>query len=68
MHQLSNLLKINVKINLEVNAVDMTKNEFKNKILHTKIWSTHAFNQFQYGCVTENKKSITLWLLYAPTE
>ena len=36
MHQLSDLLKTNVKINLEVNVVDMPKNRLKNKILHSK--------------------------------
>ena len=54
MHQLSDLLKINVKANLEVNVADITKNKFKNKILHTKVRSRHASNQLKYGCVTEN--------------
>ncbi len=44
MHQLSNILKINVKINFEVNVVDTTKNKLKNKIHHTKIRSRHASN------------------------
>jgi len=66
MHQLSDLLKINVKINLEVNLADMTTNRFKNKILHTKLRSRHASNPLKYGCVTWEK--ITLWLVYAPTE
>jgi len=68
MHQLNNLLKIKVKIYLEVNVADMTKNRLKNKILHTKIRSRHAFNPLKYGCVTGNKIIITLWLVYAPTE
>ena len=55
MHQLSNILKINIKFNLEVNVADMTKNKLENKILHTKIWLTHASNQLQYGYVTEIK-------------
>jgi len=29
MHQLSDLLKCNVKINMEVNVVDMTKTKLK---------------------------------------
>jgi len=37
MHQLSNLLKINVKIDLEVNIVDMNKNKLEKKILQTKL-------------------------------
>jgi len=68
MHQLSNLLKINVKINSEVYVVDMTKNKFKNKFLHTKIWSRHASHPLKYGCVIGNKKLITLWLVCALTE
>jgi len=56
MHQLSNIQKINVKIDLEVHVADMTKNKLENKILHTKLWSTHISNPLQYGCVTENKK------------
>ncbi len=68
MHQLSNLLKIKVKINLKVNVADMTTNRLKNKILHTKIRSRDASNELKYGCVTENKTIITLWLVYAPTE
>ena len=46
MHQVSNILIINVKINLEVNAADMTKTKLERKILHTKIWSTHASNHY----------------------
>ena len=68
MQKLSNLLKINVKIHLEVNVADITKNKLGNMILHTKIRSKHAPNPLQYGCVTENKKSITIGLVYAPTE
>ena len=67
MHQLSNIVKINVKIDLEVNIVDMTK-KLANKILHTKTWLTHAYESLQYGSVTENKNSINLWLVYAATE
>jgi len=52
---LSNILKINVKINLEVNVVDMTKNKLKNMIHHTKNRSTHASNPFKYDCVIGNK-------------
>jgi len=68
LHELSNILKINVKINLEVNVVDMTKNILQNKILHTKIRSRHAFNPLQYGCVTKNNNSINIGLVYAPTQ
>jgi len=56
MQQLCKILQVNVKINLEVNVVDMTKNKLKNKIHHTKIRSRHASNPLQYGCVTGNKK------------
>jgi len=55
MQQLSNILKINVKINLEVNVVDMTNNKLKNKIHHTKNRSTYASNPFKYDCVNGNK-------------
>jgi len=55
MQQVSKILKVNVKINLEVNVVDMTKNKFKNKIHHTKNRSTHASNSFKYDCVNGNK-------------
>ncbi len=68
MHQQSDLLKIKVKINLGVNVVDMIRNKLKNKILHTKNRSRYASNLLKYGCVTENKLIITLWLVYAPTE
>ena len=51
-----------------MNVVDMTKNRLENKILHTKIRSTHASNSLQYSSDTENKNSITIWLVYAPTE
>ena len=68
MQKLSNILKINVKINMEVNVADMTKNKLENKILHTKIRSIHASNPLKYACVTENKNSLTIWLVYAPTE
>ena len=44
MQQWSHILKINVKIYLEVNAVDITKNRLKNKIHHTKIRSRHTAN------------------------
>jgi len=33
MHQLSNIQKINVKIDLEVHVADMTKNKLQNKTL-----------------------------------
>jgi len=36
MQQLSNILKVNVKMNLEVNVVDMTKNKLKNNIHRNK--------------------------------
>ena len=68
MHQLSNILKIIVKINLEVIVADITKNKLENKILHTKIRSIHASTPLKYGCVTGNIKLITLWLVYAPIE
>jgi len=68
MHQLSNLLKFNVKINIEMTVADMTKNKLQNKIHHTKIRSRHASNSLQCGCVTENKHTITIWLVYLPTE
>ena len=60
MHKLSKILKITVKINLEVNVADMTKNKLENKILHTKIRSRHASNPLKYGCVTGHIKIITL--------
>ncbi len=44
MHQLSNLLKINVKINMVVNVADMTKLKLQNKFFHTKIGTRHAAN------------------------
>jgi len=53
---------------LEVNVVDMTKNKLENKFLHIKIRSGHASNSLQNGFVTENKNSITIWSVYAPTE
>ena len=68
MHQLFDLLKINVKLNLEVNVVNMTTNKLKNKIPHTKIRSRHASNPLNYDCVTVNKRIVTLWLVYAATE
>ncbi len=46
----------------------MIKNKLENKIHHTKIRSRHASNYLQYGCVTVNKYSITIWLVYAPTK
>jgi len=51
-----------------VNLVDITKTKLENKIHQTKIWSTLASNPLQYGCVTENKNSITIGLVYAPTK
>jgi len=54
MHQLSNQLKINVKINFEINVVDMTNNKYKNKIVHTKIRSRHAANPLKYSVITGN--------------
>ena len=54
MHQLSNLVKTNVK-NLKKNVADMTKNKLETKILHIKIWPTHTSNLLQYGCVTKNR-------------
>ena len=55
MQQMSNLLKFNVKIILEVNVVDVTNNKMKNKIHHTKNRSTYASNTLKYGCINENK-------------
>jgi len=46
----------------------MTKNRFKNKILHTKNRSRHVSNPLKYGYITGNKKIITLWLLNKGTE
>jgi len=54
MQKLSNLLRINVIINLEMNAADITKSKLENKIYHTKIRSRQASNSLQYGCVTGN--------------
>jgi len=69
MHQLSDLLKINVKTILEVNVADMTTNRLKNKILHTKLRSRHASNPLKYGCVTGNKIVITLgWCMHQLSE
>ena len=68
MQQQSDLLTINVKIILEANVADMTKNRLKNKILHTKIRLKHASNPLNYDCVTGNIKIVTLWLVYAATE
>jgi len=67
MQQQSKILKINVKMNLQLNLVNMTKNK-KNKIHHTKIKSGHASNSLKNGCDTGNKYIITLWLVYADTE
>jgi len=50
MHQLSNILKINVKINFEVSVAYMTNNKVENKILHIKIRSALASNQLQQCC------------------
>jgi len=61
MHQQSDLLQINVKINLEVNVVDITKNKLKIKIHQTTIRSRHAPNLLQYGCVAGEIKIITIW-------
>jgi len=55
MQKLSNIQQTNVKIDLEVNVVDMTKNKLKNQIHHTKIRSRHAFNQFKHDYVIGNK-------------
>ena len=44
MHQLSNILKINAKNQYEMNVANTAKNKLENKILHTKIRLTHAFN------------------------
>ena len=52
---MSDLLKINVTINLEVNVVNMTTNRLKNKILHTKIRLRHASNPLKNGCATGKK-------------
>ena len=38
----------------------MTKNKLKNRIHHTKVRSSHAFNPIKYGCVTENKMNYPL--------
>ena len=54
MQKLSNILQINVEMNLEVNVVDMTK-KLKHKIDHTKIRSRHASNPLKYDCVIGNK-------------
>ena len=68
MQQLSKIPQINVKINLEVNVTDMTKNRLNNEILHTKIRSRHASDPLQYGCVTGNNNSTIIWLVYVPTQ
>jgi len=68
MQKLSNILQTNVKINLEVVVLDMTKNKLKNKIHHTKIRSRHASNPFKHDCVIGNKLKNTLWLVHAETE
>jgi len=60
MHQLSNLLKFNVKINIEMTVADMTKNKLQNKIHHFKIWLTHASNPLQCCWVTGNNNSINI--------
>jgi len=36
MHQMSKILKINIRFNIEVNVVDMTNNKLQN-ILHNKM-------------------------------
>ncbi len=57
MQQLSNIvLKVNVKLILEVNIADMTKNTLKNKIHYTKNRSRHASSSLQYEGITGNKK------------
>jgi len=55
MHQLSNLLKNNVKINFTVNIVVMTELNLHNKFLHNNIRTRHASNLLQYGCIIKNK-------------
>jgi len=55
MQQLSKIPQINVKINLEVNVTDMTKNRLKNKIHHTKNRPRHASNSIKDECITGNK-------------
>jgi len=49
MQQLSKILKVNVKIHLEVNVVDMIKNRSKNKIHHMKNRSRPASNALKLG-------------------
>jgi len=46
MAKLSNIVKITVKINLEVILVDMVEISLQNQILDTKIRLRHAFNPF----------------------
>ena len=60
MQQVSKIVKINVKMNLEVNVADMTKNRLENKILHTKDRSRHASNPLKYDCVTGKKYNYPL--------
>jgi len=56
MQQLIKILKKSMlKLILEVNVTDMTKNRLNNEILHTKIRSRHAFNSLKYECITGNK-------------
>jgi len=68
MQKVSNILQINDKINLEVNVVDMSKNQLKNQIHHTKIRSIHVSNPFKHDYVIANRLIITLWLVHAETE
>jgi len=46
MAKVIEILKITVKIDLEVVLVDMVEISFQNQILHTKIRLTHASNPF----------------------
>jgi len=55
MAKLSNIMKITVKINLEVILLDIVKISIQNKILHTKIRLRHASNQFD-NAVSYNLK------------
>jgi len=68
MAKVIEILKITVKIDLEVVLVDMVEISLQNQILHTKIRLTHASNPIHNGCVTVNNNSINVRLVYAPTQ
>ena len=48
MQKLSSILQTNDKIDLEVNVVEMTKNQLKIQIHHTKNKSRHVSEPFQH--------------------